>query len=81
MTRVVLAWSAEKELSGLDPVIARRILAALQNLRDDPHPQQSMSLRGQPGYQLRVGKYRVIYAVANDVVTVLAIGHRREIYD
>jgi hypothetical protein len=31
--------------------------------------------------RLRVGNYRVIYAVGDDVVTVLAIGHGRDIYD
>ncbi|WP_199249474.1 type II toxin-antitoxin system RelE/ParE family toxin [[Phormidium] sp. ETS-05] len=34
-------------------------------------------------FKLRVGDYRVIYAVDDDlkVITIYQIGHRREIYD
>ncbi|MDR1233887.1 MAG: type II toxin-antitoxin system RelE/ParE family toxin [Holosporales bacterium] len=37
------------------------------------------SLKGH--YRLRIGNYRVIYRVNDDVVTVVAIGHRKAIYD
>jgi mRNA interferase RelE/StbE len=37
------------------------------------------SLKGH--YRLRIGDYRVIYRVNGDVVTVVAIGHRKDIYD
>jgi mRNA interferase RelE/StbE len=37
------------------------------------------SLKGH--YRLRVGDYRVIYRVNDDVVTVVAIGHMRDIYN
>ncbi len=33
-------------------------------------------------YRIRVGDYRVVYAIADDVLLVLVvrIGHRREVY-
>lgn len=31
-------------------------------------------------YRFRVGDYRVVFDVEGDVVVVLAVGHRREIY-
>jgi mRNA interferase RelE/StbE len=37
------------------------------------------SLKGH--YRLRVGDYRVTYRVSNDVVTIVAVGHRKDIYD
>jgi mRNA interferase RelE/StbE len=37
------------------------------------------SLRGH--YRLRIGDYRVIYRVNDDLVTTVAIGHRKDIYN
>ncbi|MEO9224150.1 MAG: type II toxin-antitoxin system RelE/ParE family toxin, partial [Acidimicrobiales bacterium] len=43
----------------------------------------SRRLRGRPGFRVRVGDYRIIYTVADDVlqIVVVTVGHRREIYD
>ena len=30
--------------------------------------------------KFRIGEYRVIYALANDTVIILRIGHRKEVY-
>jgi len=40
-------------------------------------------MRGRPGLRVRVGDYRIIYAVNDDVllVVVVTLGHRREVYD
>jgi len=40
-------------------------------------------LRGRPGFRVRVGTYRIIYTVADDVLLVAAVtlGHRRDIYE
>jgi mRNA interferase RelE/StbE len=40
-------------------------------------------LTGRPGwYRVRVGDYRIVYTVRDDVLVllVLAVGHRREVY-
>jgi mRNA interferase RelE/StbE len=39
-------------------------------------------MTGQPGYRLRVGEWRVIYTLRDNVLTVLIIrvAHRREVY-
>ncbi len=38
-------------------------------------------LKGRSGARLRVGDWRVIFDETNDTVVVVAVGHRREIYD
>ena len=38
-------------------------------------------LKGRAGARLRVGDYRVIFFKEVDTVIVVAVGHRREIYD
>jgi len=32
-------------------------------------------------YKLRVGSYRIIYAIENDTVIIFIIGHRRYVYE
>lgn len=38
-------------------------------------------LKGRSGARLRVGDYRVIFYEEHNAVVVVAVGHRREIYD
>jgi mRNA interferase RelE/StbE len=38
-------------------------------------------LKGQAGCRLRVGDYRVIFIEDTDSITIVAVGHRREVYD
>ncbi|WP_236819683.1 type II toxin-antitoxin system RelE family toxin [Arthrobacter sp. FW306-07-I] len=39
-------------------------------------------MSGRPGYRVRVGDYRIIYTIQDDVllVVVVNLGHRRDIY-
>ncbi|MFB3061065.1 MAG: type II toxin-antitoxin system RelE/ParE family toxin [Candidatus Binatia bacterium] len=52
------------------------------SLATNPHPRGSIKLTGVPLYRLRVGPYRVLYEVnvESQKVTIVSIGHRREIY-
>jgi mRNA interferase RelE/StbE len=38
-------------------------------------------LKGRAGARLRVGDWRVIFYEERDAIIVVAVGHRREIYD
>ena len=80
--KVTLKRSAEKELDSLSDVLRRRITDKLLSLEVDPHPRGSKKLLGQQAYRLRVGDYRVLYEVddAAALVTVFAVGHRRDVY-
>lgn len=74
--------SVAKDLRGLPKAAIRRILAKTESLRDDPFPDGSIKLAGQERYRIRQGDYRILYAVdgLRIVVTVVKIGHRREVY-
>ena len=60
-----------------------RIWGAIALLAENPHPPASRSLTGRPELRVRVGDYRILYSVHDDVllVIVLTLGHRREVYD
>ncbi len=60
-----------------------RIVKKIGNLAREPRPPGSKQLEGGGGeMRLRIGDYRVIYAVADEVlrVLVLKVGPRKEIY-
>ena len=64
---------------------ARRLGNAIEALAEDPRPRGVKKLHGKGAhifYRLRVGDYRVIYQVHEDVVLVLIvrIADRKEIY-
>ena len=84
--RYVIEWSAPalRELRKLDKPLGRRILTAVTKLGVDPRPPGVRALTGQPPgtMRLRIGDYRVVYVVQDDLVlvTVVRVAHRREVY-
>ncbi|MBK8293647.1 MAG: type II toxin-antitoxin system RelE/ParE family toxin [Solirubrobacterales bacterium] len=81
--RIELRPAAVRSLRKLDPPVRRRIQGAIALLAEDPRPPSARTLKGRPGMRVRVGDYRIIYTVEDDVllVVVVALGHRREIYE
>ena len=74
--------SVEKDLAGLGKVEARRVLDKIEKelpARADSYPVLKGQFSGLR--KLRVGDYRVIFAILSTQVLVLRIGHRREVYE
>jgi mRNA interferase RelE/StbE len=74
---------ARRSLNQLDPAVRRAVALTIDALATDPRPPGAAPLKGhRPYLRVRSGDYRVIYAVDDKacVVTVAAVGHRREIY-
>jgi len=80
--RIEVRPAAARALRKLDPSVRPRIQGAIALLAEDPRPPASRSLRGRPGYRVRVGDYRIIYTVVDDLllVVVVTLGHRRDVY-
>jgi len=80
--RVDLARSAEREFHALSADMRRRVAAALLRLAEQPISRSARKLSHGRGWRLRVGDYRVLFVTDDEarVVTVYAIGHRREVY-
>ena len=81
--RIELRPAAVRALRKLDPPVRHRLQGAIALLSQDPRPPAARALQGRPGLRVRVGDYRIIYTVTDDVllVVVVTIGHRREVYD
>ncbi len=81
--RIEVTPAAVRQLRKLDSQARRRVQAAVELLANDPRPSGAKKLVGGNGeWRVRTGDYRIVYEV-NDgvlVVLVIAVGHRREIY-
>ena len=80
--RLSVTRAAESDLDKLPPPVHRRIERSLDILREYPRHRNVRKLRGQDGYRLRVGDYRVLFTIddTNGVISVFAVAHRREAY-
>ena len=75
--------SAAKELRKINKIDQTRIAKKIQERASNPDPPGIQKIVGGDGeLRLRVGNYRVIYAVEEGrlIILVLTIGHRREVY-
>ena len=80
---VILSPQAQRALNALPPDTQLRIDAKIIALAESPRPLGVKALRGFKGIlRIRVGNYRVTYQVddALFIVTVVQIGHRRDVY-
>lgn len=74
---------AEKQLRAIPQADQVRVLRSVVRLADDPRPQGCRKLRGAPdAYRIRVGHYRVVYAIedAQLLVLVVKLGRRKDVY-
>ena len=80
--RVIIAKSAAKSLSALPKKIQVRVIGVIDLLSENPYPPAAKKLKGRDGYRIRTNDYRILYTIENEIltVTVVAVGHRKEIY-
>jgi mRNA interferase RelE/StbE len=72
-------------LARADRRLALAIDKAICALAEQPRPPGSKQLAGSkdlPMFRIRVGDYRILYAIDDEVVliSVIHIGHRKDIY-
>lgn len=77
--------SAEKEFLRLPKKVRERFAEAFKLLSISPYSEllKIKKLKGtDDAYRIRIGEYRLIYKIEQQVLTVLVIkvGHRREVY-
>ncbi len=81
--RIELLKSAKKELSKLPRDVQQRIKDQIDTLQINPYPSGVKKLKNGKGrLRIRIGDYRIIYKVEENILVVLVIkiGHRRQIY-
>jgi mRNA interferase RelE/StbE len=80
--RVLFKSCVEKDFSAIPKNDVKRILDRIKTLEDKPRPIGCEKLTGQEKYRLRQGRYRIVYSIQDDELTVwvVKVGHRKDIY-
>lgn len=82
--QVDFTTAAARQIKNVARPARDRVLQAVDALGADPRPPGSRKIVGHPAaWRIRVGDYRVIYEVSDQLLTVTVVraGHRRGVYD
>jgi len=72
-----------KDLKKIDKTWQKRILSKIKTtLIEDPYSGKKLVGNLSPFWRIRVGDYRVIYVIEEEIVTVevIKVKHRKEVY-
>ena len=73
---------SQKELAQLSDEFYSQVKGSILSLAGNPRPHGCAKLKARDGWRIRVGDYRVIYDIDDEqkMVTIVHIGHRRDVY-
>ena len=80
--QIAILRRAVKELAQLPEKDRLRLEADVEALASNPRPHRARKLTGREGYRIRSGDYRIVYEINDRLrsITVLHVGHRKDIY-
>ncbi|MCF7823352.1 MAG: type II toxin-antitoxin system RelE/ParE family toxin [Candidatus Marinimicrobia bacterium] len=80
--RVEFKRSVKKDLKQLPKSDVVGILNKIEALTENPRPPQSKKLIGLDLYRLKVGRYRILYEIKDQIliITIIKIAHRKDVY-
>lgn len=76
--------AAEKQFDDLPQTVRQRIAPAIDALAEQPRPPGVVKMKGgEDRWRIRVGDYRVVYEIRDEVLLVLVvrIGRREDVYE
>jgi mRNA interferase RelE/StbE len=81
--RIEVKNSAAKSLKKIPKVDRKRIVEKIDSFSDNlPNPDITKMRGNNPFHKVRVGDYRIVYEIQNDILVILVVkvGHRKDIY-
>jgi len=81
--KVRLTLKAEKDFKGLDGSVRSLIIKSLEKLAANPEIGKPLQFELANLFSYRASSHRIVYEIHRKEITVLvvAIGHRREVYE
>jgi mRNA interferase RelE/StbE len=79
---VLFRSSVYKDLKKIPRNDLRKILKRIESLAENPRPRGCEKLTSQDRYRIRHGRYRIVYSIQDDVLTVwvVKVSHRKDTY-
>lgn len=80
--KIFLSSKADKQLNKLPQKMHDFALEKIEDLKENPYPSQSKKLVNREGYRIRVGDYRILYALEKKrhEIVILSVAHRKDAY-
>ncbi len=80
--RITIRRPVLKSLQKIPADYTRLLAKHIDALASNPRPPDSKKLKGDVGYSLRVGVYRILYDIddSSRIVEIYRIKHRRDVY-
>ena len=81
--RVEVKKSAAKALKNIPKADRKLIVDKIDSLAESPPSPDTTKMKGNnPFHKVRVGDYRIVYEIQEDVLLILIVkvGHRKDIY-
>ena len=84
--KIKIDKNASKALAKLPKKVQRQIAHKIDDLAEDPFPQNCTpigSVKGNDIYRIKSGNYRIGYQVKEKMILILVlrIGHRKDFYE
>jgi len=79
--QILYEKEALKELDKLESSISRRIIRKIDEISENLSSCDIKKLKASSDYRLRVGDYRIIFIFDKNLIKIIKIGHRKQIYN
>jgi mRNA interferase RelE/StbE len=82
MYKISVRGKAKKQILQISPPHFQRIKNQIDKLRENPRPNGAKKLKGESGYRIRVGNYRILYEIDDKakLLIIYRVKHRRDVY-
>ncbi|MFZ2891422.1 type II toxin-antitoxin system RelE family toxin [Sulfuricurvum sp.] len=71
--KIEIKKSAAKEIENLPSVVLKRVVSHIQELGSNPRLIGCKKLSGDEKYRIRVGDYRILYEIEDEIVSVYVV--------
>lgn len=81
--KIVVTKHAAKDISKLFMPVQKRVKKKLQQILTQPDPlvnSKTLTNSRYGDYRWRIGDYRVVFDVDGDVIVILQVQHRKDVY-
>jgi mRNA interferase RelE/StbE len=82
MYKVEVRRRAQRALDKLPKSDFQAVIESIKDLAQTPRPRGIEKVKSTGLWRIRQGDYRIVYAIDDNehLVTIVRVGHRREIY-